>query len=119
MRVRLPRTSHSHHRATAATGICVPSRARCSVATRSHSHRASTRSGEFPVQARVLPVIGAALAWAGREIVPHLADYVLDRLDRSLDGQRRTDTAQRSISNTVSRGKQGGGGRHRRRRRGA
>jgi NAD-dependent dihydropyrimidine dehydrogenase PreA subunit len=72
-----------------------------------------------PLRARVLPVVGAALTWAGREIVPYLANYVLDRLDRSLAGPRRTSSVLNSSSSTGSRGKQGGGRRHRRRRRGA
>lgn len=73
-----------------------------------------------PLRARVLPIVGAALTWAGREVVPYLADYVLDRLDRSLTGPRRTDTVPSSTSsNKRSQRKQGGGRRHRRRRRGA
>ena len=42
------------------------------------------RTSPAPValRARVLPVIGATLAWAGREILPRLADLLLDRLDR-------------------------------------
>jgi len=41
-----------------------------------------------PWRARVLPAVGAALAWAGREIVPRLADYVLYGVDRWMAGQR-------------------------------
>lgn len=36
-----------------------------------------TGPASLPVRSRVLPVVGAALAWVGREIVPCLADYVL------------------------------------------
>jgi NAD-dependent dihydropyrimidine dehydrogenase PreA subunit len=71
-----------------------------------------------PLRSRVLPVVGAALAWAGREMVPYLADIVLDRLDRSEFGQRRTGATQ-SRTGTGSRGRKSGGRRHRRRRRGA
>lgn len=35
-----------------------------------------------PLRSSVLPVVGAALAWVGREIVPRLADYFLGSLDR-------------------------------------
>lgn len=33
-------------------------------------------------RARMLPALAAALAWTAREIVPRLADCLLDRLDR-------------------------------------
>jgi NAD-dependent dihydropyrimidine dehydrogenase PreA subunit len=51
-----------------------------------------------PVRSKVLPVFGAALVWAGREIVPRLADYVLYSLERRLPGQRAmsTDRADRA-----------------------
>ena len=35
-----------------------------------------------PLRVKVLPVVGAALSWAGRELVPRLAYYLLDGLDR-------------------------------------
>jgi ferredoxin len=35
-----------------------------------------------PIRSGVLPVVGAALAWVGREIVPRLADTILGSLDR-------------------------------------
>ncbi len=41
-----------------------------------------------PLRSRVPPLVGTALAWVGREIVPRLADYVLYGLDRRKDGQR-------------------------------
>lgn len=46
----------------------------------------------LPVRSRVLPLVGAALAWAGREIVPRLAEYVLYGLDRRMAGQRAVGT---------------------------
>ena len=42
------------------------------------------------LRSRVLPLVGAALAWAGREIVPRLADYVL-RMARQRTIGRRPD----------------------------
>jgi NAD-dependent dihydropyrimidine dehydrogenase PreA subunit len=45
-----------------------------------------------PVRSKVLPVVGAALVWVGREIVPRLADYLLYGLERPLSGQRATST---------------------------
>lgn len=72
-----------------------------------------------PMRTRVLPLFGATLAWAGRELVPRLADYLLDGLDSRM--------AQQSSARGVgdNRCNSGGGGRdrrrhrHRRRRRGA
>jgi NAD-dependent dihydropyrimidine dehydrogenase PreA subunit len=65
------------------------------------------------------PALGAALAWAGREIVPRLADYLLDGLDRRSARQQRADLTQRAASDErgVQRGGGGGGGGGRRRRR--
>jgi ferredoxin len=76
------------------------------------------RSGPMPVslRAKVLPVVGAAMAWAGREIVPRLADYLLQSLDRrATNGRAATRVpANGSASNKGQQGK-----RHRRRRRGS
>lgn len=49
-----------------------------------------------PLRFRAWPMVGAALAWAGREILPRLADVMLDALDR-----RTTET--REIDKTHSR----------------
>jgi len=35
----------------------------------------------LPLRSRALPMVGAVLAWAGREIRPWLADLLLDTLD--------------------------------------
>jgi NAD-dependent dihydropyrimidine dehydrogenase PreA subunit len=66
----------------------------------------------------VLPVVGGALVWAGREIVPRLAEYFLFDLDRRL-AKRQTPAARPGTpDNSVSgRGRGGGGGRQRRQRR--
>ena len=68
------------------------------------------------LRATVLPVVGAAMAWAGREIVPRLADYLLQSLDRRATNGRAAATG--SSDGSASReGQQGR--RHRRRRRGS
>lgn len=75
-----------------------------------------------PFRAKVLPVVGAALAWAGREILPRLADQMLVALDRralekqSLAGLPGTQTGAPS-NGSLARG--GGGRRRRQRRRGS
>jgi NAD-dependent dihydropyrimidine dehydrogenase PreA subunit len=69
-----------------------------------------------PVSLRpgVLPVVGAALSWAGREIVPRLADYLLDGLDRWAAGRSAADVA-RSGGSSADRGGSGRPRRHRHR----
>jgi hypothetical protein len=49
-----------------------------------------------PWRARVLPAVGAALAWAGREIVPRLADRFLDSLGRQVGGEKAPVTGGRA-----------------------
>lgn len=70
-------------------------------------------STPVPLRARVLPVVGATLVWAGREIVPRLADLLLDTLERQ-EVRQHTAGAGRNIG----RGGKGSPGRHRLRRRG-
>jgi NAD-dependent dihydropyrimidine dehydrogenase PreA subunit len=65
-----------------------------------------------PLRVRMLPVVGAALSWAGRELVPRLAYYLLDELDRRATGQRASGIV-RGSSPTSARG---GSGRQRRQR---
>jgi NAD-dependent dihydropyrimidine dehydrogenase PreA subunit len=78
--------------------------------------RVRTESAAIPWRARVLPVFGAAAAWAGREIVPRVVDVVLDAFDRrSTEGQI---TAWRRSNGARSRRTEGKGHRHRHRRRG-
>jgi ferredoxin len=72
-----------------------------------------TPSAPVPLRARVLPVVGATLAWAGREIMPWLADLLLDSLDRR---EVRQDTP--GAGRGTGRAEKGGSRRHRRRRRG-
>jgi Fe-S-cluster-containing hydrogenase component 2 len=64
-------------------------------------------------QAKILPAVGAALSWAGREIVPRLATYLLDGLDRWAAGQTTAGVTRSGGASTD----RGGGGRQRRHRR--
>jgi ferredoxin len=65
-----------------------------------------------PARTKVLPVVGAALTWAGRELVPRLATYLLDSLDRRMATRPTSDIARSGSSST----NRGGGGRQRRHR---
>ncbi len=63
--------------------------------------RVKAEPASLSVRSRVLPLVGAVLAWAGREIVPRLADYVLYGLDRRIAGQRTA--GQRSDERGLAR----------------
>jgi NAD-dependent dihydropyrimidine dehydrogenase PreA subunit len=76
--------------------------------------RVKTEPAPVPLQARVLPAVGAALSWAGREIVPRLATYLLDGLDRWAAGQTTGGVTRNGGSSTTRRGS-GGQRRHRHR----
>jgi NAD-dependent dihydropyrimidine dehydrogenase PreA subunit len=69
-----------------------------------------------PLRTKVLPVVGAALVWAGREIVPRLAEVLLYDLDRRLV-KRQTPGAPRSTPDGSSIISGRGSGRRRRQRR--
>ena len=70
-----------------------------------------------PLRTKMLPVVGAALAWAGREIVPRLADYALYSLDRRA-GERRVAKSSGRAPNRDARAGTGDGGGRRHRKRG-
>jgi NAD-dependent dihydropyrimidine dehydrogenase PreA subunit len=78
-----------------------------------------------PRRSKVVPVVGAALAFLGREVAPRLATYLLDTLDRRLSHQptlRQTQDiaavgSTDSLTSSRSGGKGGQRGRQRRRRR--
>lgn len=76
--------------------------------------RVATRPEPAPLRARMLPAVGTALVLAGREVLPWLADLVLDALDRRVT-RYQASGAVRSGENVVSDAR--GGGRQRRRRR--
>ena len=86
-----------------------------------------------PHRSKVVPVVGAALAFLGREVAPRLATYLVDALDRRLSQQPtlrpfdklRTSQAQdvAAVSSTSDLAPSSGGkgrqkGHHHRRRRG-
>lgn len=71
-----------------------------------------------PLRAKVLPVVGTALVWTAREIVPRLADYFLDSLDRRAARWRATIIAQHRSGTDSQTRRRDGGRRHRRCRRG-
>jgi ferredoxin len=76
-----------------------------------------TQPQPVPLRAKILPVVGATLAWVGREIVPRLADYALDSLDRRAEERRVVRGARRTPSQDAPACSEGGGGRRRRQRR--
>jgi ferredoxin len=87
------------------------------------------RTQPVSLPARVLPMAGAALVWAGREILPRLADVVLDALDRRSSAPQAISAGQPRVMGASARrdreesarGAKGAGHgqrRHRRRRRG-
>jgi NAD-dependent dihydropyrimidine dehydrogenase PreA subunit len=75
-----------------------------------------------PLRTRVVPVVASALAFLGREVVPRLATYLVDALDRRQSALRQAqDAAAVGPANNLapsSSGKGGQKGRHRHRRRG-
>jgi Fe-S-cluster-containing hydrogenase component 2 len=75
-------------------------------------------SGVGSITATVAPALGAALLFLGREVVPRVADYVLDAFDRRLT-QYPEDRSQGSQGPTDSQTASGSGRRRRRRHRGA
>lgn len=60
-----------------------------------------------------LPAVGAALTWAGREVMPVVLDLLLDRLDRRSAVRRAVGV--RKGDDSMGRGARGGGRRRRRR----
>jgi len=67
-----------------------------------------------PVAARIAPAVGAALFFVGREVVPRLADYLLDALDRRMSSTSRAGGSDERAM--PSAGKTRGAGRRSRRR---
>jgi NAD-dependent dihydropyrimidine dehydrogenase PreA subunit len=78
--------------------------------------RIATRQEPAPLRSRVLPVVGTALVWAGREVLPRLADLLLDALDRRAARPQTYGASPRRES--LPSGNQGRGRQHRHRRRG-
>jgi NAD-dependent dihydropyrimidine dehydrogenase PreA subunit len=78
--------------------------------------RVRTWPAPVPLRSGALPVVGAALAWAGREILPWLSDLLLDTLHRRTTGQQPMRVARNR--RTLDRGGRGRGQQHRHRWRG-
>jgi Fe-S-cluster-containing hydrogenase component 2 len=78
-----------------------------------------------PLRSKVVPVVGAALAFLGREVAPRLATHLIDALDRRLSQQPNMvgstqGGGQETLPSTEKRGGKGRqkGRRRRQRRRG-
>ncbi len=69
-----------------------------------------------PRRSRVVPVVGAALAFLGREVAPRLATYLLDALERRSQ-QRPAAASSRSNLASLGGGKGGQSDRRHRHRR--
>jgi len=67
-----------------------------------------------PHRTKVGPVVGAALAFLGREVAPRLATYLVDALDRRLSHRPNTVGSTRNLTPSS---KNGGKGRQKGRRR--
>ena len=74
--------------------------------------RVDAPSARTPVRSRILPALGAALTWAGRELLPWLAEF----LDRQA-ARTQAEGAARSRQ-ALSSGGNGSRRQHRQRRRG-
>ena len=70
-----------------------------------------------PWRRAVLPAVGGALAWVGREFVPRLAPLAMDALDNARDWRLGRSAGSRSAMLTPTDRERGRGGRQRRRRR--
>lgn len=80
------------------------------------AERRASEVAPVPWRARVLPVVGAALAYVGREL-PRIVPAVLDALERR--PTRQPEVPDRTPTERISAGGGSGGGRrHRQRRRG-
>jgi hypothetical protein len=78
--------------------------------------RIQAQPSQVALRSSVLPAVGAALAWAGREIVPRVAEYLLDGWDRRVSSVPASRGSGRNGSS--SRGEGRSGRRQRQRRRG-
>jgi len=79
--------------------------------------RLKPQPAPISLRTRAVPTMGAALTFLGRNIVPRLADYLLNALDRRL-GQGEAGPAARASGNASPTSGMRGRGLRRRRRRG-
>jgi Fe-S-cluster-containing hydrogenase component 2 len=79
--------------------------------------RVKTQPTLVPFRSKVLTAVGAALAWAGREILPSLEEFLLDTLDHHTTRaqERGAARSQEALASTAK----GGGRQHRHRQRGS
>jgi Pyruvate/2-oxoacid:ferredoxin oxidoreductase delta subunit len=70
-----------------------------------------------PWRRAILPAVGGALSWMGREIVPRLAPLALDALDSALDRRLSRWSRDESAVPVAPRERQGRGKQRRRRHR--
>jgi ferredoxin len=70
-----------------------------------------------PHRSKVIPVVGAALAFLGREVAPRLAVYLVDVLDRRLSQQQPATVSSTNNLAPPSGGRGGQKGRRQRHRR--
>jgi NAD-dependent dihydropyrimidine dehydrogenase PreA subunit len=98
---------------TEEVGALVPTRA-LAVQPESEVIVIESTLSTVPLRDKVLPAAGAALSWAGRELVPRLATYLLDGLDRWASSQPASKSAQGG-SSSGGRGGSRGQQRHRHR----
>jgi ferredoxin len=73
-----------------------------------------------PLRSQVVPLVGAALAFLGREVAPRLATVLMDALDRRLSHQPNTVGSTQNLTPSSKNGGKGRqkGQRRRHRRRG-
>jgi ferredoxin len=72
-----------------------------------------------PLRTKVVPVVGAALAFLGREVAPRLATHLMDALDRRLSQQPKLGGSNQNLtpsSRNSGKGRQKGRRRRQRRR---
>jgi ferredoxin len=80
---------------------------------------AEPRRTPTSLRTRVVPAVGAALAFLGREVAPRLVTYLVDALDRQLGRRQSAATSSTNNLDFSSSGKSSQKGhRQRRRRRG-
>lgn len=77
--------------------------------------RVKTESAAIPWRARVLPAVGAAVAWAGREIVPRVVDVVLEVFEQRSTERQITAWRRSNGARSQETGRKGHRHRHRRR----
>ena len=77
--------------------------------------RVEPRLAPVAPRSKIMPAVGTALAFLGRQVVPRVVDYVSDALDRR-SGQQQTDSITGTFRSTrPASGRGGRGGRRRRR----